>query len=131
MSQADDLLFSPIDGSACEPWRASCRHVVEEIRSQLKKLYPARPEGAMLLEDMMERFHKHGQGIFWAVDEFDGMFEFDFDGTVMVSNGGADFGPNGDPIYEWNLYPHPTMKTYTFFDEKSAEKYRQSLEDAG
>jgi hypothetical protein len=132
MASADEVLFAPIDGSD-EPWRVETRKLVTVMQQFAERQLPKRPKGALLLEEMMELAHLKGQKDFWFVEPGYGCNIYDdFNGLIYVSDEGDARlqDPEGDSVWEFNLYPHPTSKIFVFATEAEGQAYAELLADA-
>lgn len=131
MSSIDDDLFAPIDAilGANEPWRLETRQMVKFLDAQ-NRINP-RPVGALLLEELMERFHIHQQENFWLVDPMDGKWDFNFNGQIFKTDYGNVYINDPDDgwnVLEWNLYPNELHSDgYIFAREEDATKYAEKL----
>lgn len=121
----DDILFAPLAA-----WRQTCRDITQWIvqhRDPLRLklvVYRPRPHGALLLHEMAEAFHEHGQRRFWRT-EYPCMIseEFEFDGTLKPSDPSNNlmfpvFGQVGHNYYrsieDANLVPNTYTHYYIF-----------------
>src|ERR1700733_8870777 len=135
MSQADDILFAPI-----ERWRHLCRIINDWFRYSItddsRLLYPVdrpRPKGALTLMEFAESYFVDGRQWFWRI-EYPKIMEFRFNGVIkpaeilLFSTGEVTypaFGEVGHPylrsIEDANLVSNTYTSMYLFRTEVEAK----------
>jgi hypothetical protein len=125
----DDILFAPIRN---EPWRVLCRAIIFHICTNRKpdrliySMDRERPVGALLLGELLEKYHGHGQQLFWRIDYPDRLVPepFGFRGVINSADDDCPYAtfqeeyPNGPrSIEDANLVPNTYSHSYVFSNE--------------
>ena len=139
----DDVLFEPIHSIL--PWREQCRAITTYIEKHGELLRPMRktlelsrprPDGALLLEGVMELYHEKGQReFFYAIitTQSKTVFSLSFDGTLIFGryeDGKVPVLGNFDgrrSIRDLNLVANTYTKHYVFASSSEARHYIGTL----